>query len=317
MHDRESIYVVPEMMRDAGLDAAVVDILGLGDRVHPEAQTRAEATWDEFLQRLRSTKQGVSIGIAGKYTSVRDSYASVIKALEHGGVRCGVTVDIDWIDVSDVTQVNARDRLRLLDGIIVPAGFGVRGAEGKIACVEYARTHALPYLGICLGFQMAVIEIARHVCGIDGANSTEFEPDCKSPVISILPEQKQIEGLGGNMRLGGRDVVLTPGSLVARLFNHAPEIRLRFRHRYEVDPRYIESLEEGGLIFSGRATDYPIMQVLELPADVHPYFVATQAHPELTSRPLRPDPFFLGLVEAALRGKSREGAPQRSATSTK
>lgn len=301
MHDRESIYVVPEMIRDAGLDQAVVDILGLGERVHPEMEDKARATWNDYLSRLRSAGGRVTIGIAGKYTSVRDSYASVIKALEHSGARAGARVEIEWIDVTEINDENVAEQLRHLDGIIVPAGFGARGSEGKIACIRHARTTGLPYLGLCLGFQMAVIEYARGVLGLAEANSTEFDPECKEPVISILPEQKQIEGLGGNMRLGGQDVVLKPGTLAARLFNNAPEIRLRFRHRYEVDPRYIEPLEKAGLVFSGRAPQFSIMQVLELPSAVHPFFIGTQAHPELTSRPLRPDPFFLGLVKAAAK----------------
>lgn len=300
MHDCESIYVIPEMVRDAGLDQAVVDILGLAERVHPEMEAKARGVWNEFLGGIRSTSERITIGIAGKYTSVRDSYASVIKALEHSGARCGVHVDIQWIDVSDIGEGQAGEQLNSLHGIIVPAGFGSRGSEGKIACVNYARTTGLPYLGICLGFQMAVIEYARNVCGLPGANSTEFDQECAHPIISILPEQKQIEGLGGNMRLGGQDVLLTPGSLASRLYNNAPEVRLRFRHRYEVDPRYIAQLEAAGLIFSGKAPDFPIMQVLELPSNIHPYFIGTQAHPELTSRPLRPDPFFLGLVRASL-----------------
>ncbi|MFQ5429877.1 MAG: CTP synthase [Phycisphaerae bacterium] len=307
MHDCESVYVIPEMAREAGLDRAVVDILGVGSRVHPEAEQAARQTWRAYLASLRGAGDAVRIGIAGKYTSVRDSYASVIKALEHGGTRCGVRVEIDWIDTTDLKageEPNAntavRERLNHLHGLIVPGGFGTRGAEGKIACIRHARTTGLPYLGLCLGFQLAVIEYARHVCGLAGAGSTEFDAACPVPVIDILPEQKQIEGLGGNMRLGGRDVVLRPGTLVARLFNNAPETRLRFRHRYEVDPRYVDRLGDAGLIFSGKAPDYPIMQVLELPADVHPFFIATQAHPELTSRPLRPDPFFLGLVTASV-----------------
>jgi CTP synthase len=161
---------------------------------------------------------------------------------------------------------------------------------------------------------MAVVEFARHVCGLSGANSTEFDPECAEPVISILPDQKQIEGLGGNMRLGGQDVDLTQGSLASRLYNGAREIRLRFRHRYEVDPRYIQRLETGGLVFSGKAPHFPIMQVLELPQSVHPYFIGTQAHPELTSRPLRPDPFFLGLVRAAIV-RARANTPASAAIS--
>jgi CTP synthase len=315
MHDSESIYVVPEMVRSAGLDQAVVDILGLKDRVHPEMEEKARKTWDDYLGSLRSAEEVVRIGIAGKYTSVRDSYASVIKALEHSGTRCGVKVDIDWIDVTELVEKDVATRLDGLHGIIVPAGFGARGGEGKIACVRHARTTKLPYLGICLGFQMAVVEFARSVCGLTGANSTEFDAECPEPVISILPEQKQIEGLGGNMRLGGQDVDLTAGSLASRLYNGAREIRLRFRHRYEVDPRYIQRLEAGGLVFSGKAPHFPIMQVLELPQSVHPYFIGTQAHPELTSRPLRPDPFFLGLVKAAV-GKAHGVQPAKPSVFT-
>jgi CTP synthase len=308
MHDSESIYVVPEMVREAGLDQAVVDILGLGDRVHPELEEKARQTWADYLAGLRGAGQTIRIGIAGKYTSVRDSYASVIKALEHSGTRCGAKVEIAWIDATEVSDETAASVLAGIDGIIIPAGFGARGSEGKIACIHHARTTGLPYLGLCLGFQMAVIEFARHACGLQAANSTEFDPECAHPVIGMLPEQKQIEGLGGNMRLGGQDVVLTPGSLASRLYNGAREIRLRFRHRYEVDPRYLAALEAGGLVFSGRASHFPIMQVLELPQDVHPYFVGTQAHPELTSRPLRPDPFFLGLVRAAVARAGRGAA---------
>jgi len=313
MHDCESVYVIPEMVRDAGLDRAVVDILGLADRVHPEAEQSARQTWDRYLARLRNATDTVTIGVVGKYTSVRDSYASIIKALEHGGTHCGVKVSLDWIESTDLATGTASadsvaKRLSHLDGLIVPGGFGARGVDGKIACIHHARTTGLPFLGLCFGFQLAVIEYARHVGGLADAGSTEFDNECADPVIDILPDQKQIEGLGGNMRLGGHDIVLRPGTLVARLFNNAPEIRMRFRHRYEVDPRYVAALEAAGLVFSGKAPHYPIMQVLELPATVHPYFIATQAHPELTSRPLRPDPFFLGLVRAGI-----ERMPSRSA----
>ena len=315
MHDCPSVYVIPEMLRDAGLDQAVVDILGLRDRVHPEAEQTARRTWDGYLTRLRNAANTVTIGVVGKYTSVRDSYASIIKALEHGGTHCGVKVELDWIESTDLAAGNApgsatsvAERLSHLDGLIVPGGFGARGVEGKIACIRHARTTGLPYLGLCLGFQLAVIEYARDAGGLADAGSTEFDNECGNPVIDILPEQKQIEGLGGNMRLGGHDIVLRPGTLAAKLFNNAPEIRMRFRHRYEVDPRYVDQLEGAGLIFSGKAPHYPIMQVLELPTTVHPYFIATQAHPELTSRPLRPDPFFLGLVQSTAE-RSRKNAP--------
>jgi len=300
MHDCRSVYVIPEMIRRAGLDRQVVDILKLDDRLHTEAEAGAIAEWNGYLNKLRATKNEITIGIAGKYTSVRDSYASVIKALEHAGTHAGVRVHIDWVEAGDVAPEKAAEALAHVDGLIVPGGFGSRGVGGKIACIHHARRTGLPYLGLCLGFQLAVVEYARGVCGLADAGSTEFDDDSPHPVIDILPDQKQIEGLGGNMRLGGQDVALSPNTLAAKLFNGAPEIRLRFRHRYEVDPKYIEQLEAAGLVFSGKAPDYPIMQILELPTQSHPYFIATQAHSELTSRPLRPDPMFLGLVKAAM-----------------
>ncbi len=300
MHDCESIYLIPDMLRGASLDDRVIEILGIRDRVHPENEAMRRQEWNDFVKRIRSATRQVRIGIMGKYTSVRDSYASIIHALEHSAQADGCRVEIAWIDTTDVTDANAASHLAGLNGIIVPGGFGVRGTEGKIACIKYAREHALPYLGICYGFQMAVIEFARNVCGLGGANSTEIDSDTPYPVVDILPEQKEIEGLGGNMRLGGRDVQIKPGTMAADMFNHAPETRLRFRHRYEVDPQYISKLESAGMIFSGKAPDYPIMQILELPKSMHPYFVGTQAHPEFQSRPLRPQPFFRGLVRAAL-----------------
>ncbi|MCK6455653.1 MAG: CTP synthase [Phycisphaerae bacterium] len=300
MHDCESIYLIPEMLRGAGLDTAVIDILQLGDRVHSELEGRAHQAWLDYVHRLRSADRTITIGITGKYTSVRDSYASVIKAFEHAGAHAGAKVEIDWIDTADITSGNVAERLAHCHGILTPGGFGARGAEGKITCIRHAREAGVPFLGICYGFQMAVIEFARHVCRLDGANSTEIDHETPHPVIDILPEQKQIEGLGGNMRLGGRDVQLKPGTLAAQIFNHAPEVRMRFRHRWEVEPRYIETLERAGLIFSGKAPDFPIMQILELPTNAHPFFIATQAHAEMTSRPLRPDPLYVGLVRAAL-----------------
>ncbi len=301
MHDQESVYVIPELLRGAGLDTAVVDILRVGDRIDVTSEQTRRTQWLDYVEKTRSAETPVTIGITGKYTSLRDSYASIIQALEHAGTQHGAKVRIEWIDTSDITPETVADALGGVDGIIVPGGFGTRGLEGKVLCIQHARTTGLPYLGICYGFQAAVIEFARHVVGLEGANSTEIEPDALHAVIDILPEQKQLEGLGGNMRLGGRDVLIKPGTLAARLFNNAREVRMRFRHRYEVDPKYIEVLEKHGLIFSGRAPDYEIMQALELPQDVHPYFIATQSHPELLSRPLRPEPLFVGLVRAALQ----------------
>jgi CTP synthase len=297
--DSASIYMIPAMLRDAGLDFEVLRLLKIEDRINLRHERRAWARWCDFTDKIEAKNYEAAIGITGKYTSVRDSYASIINALEHAGIALGCDVKIKWIETTGITDENAADHLRDVDGIIVPGGFGTRGAEGKIACIKYARENNLPYLGLCFGFQMAVIEFARNVCRLKGANSTEIEPDCSEPVIDVLPEQKEIEGLGGNMRLGGQDIEIKAETLAWRLFGKAASVRLRFRHRYEVDPRYIEMLEEAGMMFSGKAPNQPIMQILEIP--VHPFFMGTQAHPCLTSRPLKPQPMFVGLVAAAMQ----------------
>jgi CTP synthase len=310
MHDRESIYTIPESMHEVGLDLEILTLLDLHSRVRPAHEDRARRSWERFVKVLTDRRRyDVHIGITGKYAALRDAYASIDKALEHCAAHLSANIHVDWIDTTEMDQADpaavARD-LAELDGVIVPGGFGVRGTEGKIACVRHCREHQLPYLGICLGFQMAVIDYARHVCGLPDAASTEFNRDAPEPVIDILPEQKKIEGLGGNMRLGGKDVLVEPNTLAAFLYSDQPAasvitIRQRFRHRFEVDPRYLETLAQKGLVFSGRHPDQPIMQILELPADQHPYFIGAQFHPELTSRPLRPAPMFMGLVAAAIQ----------------
>jgi CTP synthase len=300
MHDVESIYTIPDSLRESGLDREVLTLLNLHDRVNQRHEDQQRTKWRWFVDRIGKAKKDVTIAVTGKYTSLRDAYASIIKAGEHCGVHQGVNVNFKWLDTTNIDPANVTKHLRDCHGIIVPGGFGVRGTEGKIECIRYARENKVPYLGLCLGFQMAVIEYARNVAGIAGANSSEFEPGCKNCVIDILPEQKRIEGLGGNMRLGGKDVDIKPDTLAYKLFDNSTRIRLRFRHRYEVDPKYVPALEQHGMVFSGKAPGYPIMQVLELPQDVHPYFIGTQAHPELTSRPLRPQPMFMGLVKAAM-----------------
>jgi CTP synthase len=300
MHDVESIYLIPEALREQGMDREVLTLLDIHDRVDQRKEDQARTQWRWFTDRIGKADKNVTIAVTGKYTALRDAYASIIKAAEHCSVHQGVNVNLKWLDTTAIDPGNVAKRLADCHGVIVPGGFGVRGTEGKIECIRYARENKVPYLGLCLGFQMAVIEYARNVCGIATANSTEFEPGTKSPVIDILPEQKKIEGLGGNMRLGGKDVEIKPGTLAAKLFDNQRSIRLRFRHRYEVDPRYITLLEDQGLVFSGKHPQQPIMQILELPQSVHPYFIGTQAHPELTSRPLRPQPMFVGLVKAAM-----------------
>jgi CTP synthase len=317
MHDLESVYLVPEALRGAGLDREVMTMLDLHDRSDQIHEDQARDTWRSFVNRIQRPKERhVTVALTGKYTALRDAYASILKAVEHAGAAEGADVALKWVDTTNLTDANAAAKLKGVDAIIVPGGFGARGAEGKIACIKYAREQKIPYLGICFGFQMAVIEYARTVCGLDDANSTEFDPGCATPVIDILPEQKQIEGLGGNMRLGGKDVEIEPNTLAAELFDdelsQGPYVRLRFRHRYEVDPRYVDQLREAGLVFSGKHPHQPIMQVLELPRDgehAHPYFIGTQAHPEMSSRPTRPNVLFSGLIRAAMQLQDIQTSP--------
>jgi CTP synthase len=301
MHDQTSIYLVPDSLRLGGIDREVLTILDLHDRVDQAKEDRERERWNWFVDRIQPPKEKtVNIAVTGKYVSTRDAYASILKAVEHCSVHQGVNVHLEWIDTTQIDRSNVAKRLAGIHGIIVPGGFGSRGTEGKIECIRYARENKLPYLGICLGFQMAVIEYARNVCGLTDASSSEFDPNGPRSVIDVLPEQKKIEGLGGNMRLGGKDVEIKANTIASKLFDNALSTRLRFRHRYEVDPKYIPQLEQGGLVFSGKHPTQPIMQMLELPQDTHPFFVGTQAHPEMTSRPLRPSPLFMGLVQASL-----------------
>ncbi|HNO77660.1 MAG TPA: CTP synthase (glutamine hydrolyzing) [Phycisphaerae bacterium] len=299
MHDVETVYMIPEALREDGIDETVLETLDLKAKTDPKVEAESRANWSDYLSKYRAASTPVTIGITGKYTSLRDSYASIIQALEHAGTHHGIKVDIVWIDSTELSDQNVAQRLSGVDGVIIPGGFGVRGVDGKIACVKYAREHGLPYLGLCYGFQIAVIEFARNVCGLKGAGSTEIDPNAPHPVIDILPEQRALASMGGNMRLGGQDIDVAKGLMVSQMYGGVDSVRLRFRHRYEVAPDYIERLEAAGLVFCGRSPDQRIMQILELSAAEHPYFVATQAHAELTSRPLRPDPMFLGLVEAA------------------
>jgi CTP synthase len=315
MHDRPSIYTIPDAMREGGLDREVLSLLNLHQRVDQRHEDEARENWRQFVRKLTSKRRfKATVGITGKYASLRDAYASIDKALEHSAAHLNTELDIKWVDTTQLNPSQVGAALEKVDAVIVPGGFGVRGTEGKIACVRYCRENALPYLGICLGFQMAVVEFARNVCGLAEADSTEFRPSTPHPVIDMLPEQKKIEGLGGNMRLGGKDVILKPDTLASFLFDNQRIIRERFRHRYEVDPRYIEVLEQHGMVFSGRHPQHTIMQVLELPTSEHPYFIGAQFHPELTSRPLHPQPLFMGLVAAAIRHANPGVAPAEIST---
>ncbi len=302
MHDRESIYTIPGAMRAEGLDREILSLLDLHDKVDVQHEDDERRNWNDYSRRITAPrKHKITIGITGKYAALRDAYASVEKAIEHCSTHLSAQVEERWIDTSDITRENVAKHLGDdIHGVIVPGGFGERGVEGKIACIEYVRRNRIPFLGLCLGMQVAVIEFARNVLGLKDANSTEFDSGTANPVISELPEQKKIEGMGGTMRLGAQDVALEADTLASFLFDRKKTVRERFRHRYEVEPRYVEQFGKAGLRFSGRHPQYPIMQIAELPPEVHPYFIGSQFHPELTSRPLTPQPMFMGFIAAAI-----------------
>ena len=295
-YDIDNIYKIPLFLKDAGMDEEIIKILKLGKR---EGNSREEYhKWEDLVRKINSAKREVTIGIVGKYTTVHDSYLSILKAIEHTAPYVGAKPTIKWIEATNVTRDNVKQKMEGMDGIIVPGGFGERGTEGKIECIRYARENDLPYFGLCFGFQMAVIEFSRNVCGLKGANSTEIDDETPHPVICILPEQGEIKGLGGTMRLGGFDLAIEKGSFAHKLYgkDHARE---RFRHRWNVNTKYIEALEKNGMVFSGRAPEKKIMQILELPDKR--FFLGTQFHPELTSRPINPHPLFRGFLEACLK----------------
>jgi CTP synthase len=297
-HDTSNIYSFPIKLMGMGMDRAVLDILGLDKRNRPIHEL---GRWKRLVDMVDSAKEEVNIGIAGKYTNVHDSYMSILKALEHTAPYLNARVNLKWIETTDVNRGNVEEKMKGIHGMIVPGGFGSRGIEGKIECIRYARENGIPFFGLCLGFQLAVIEFARNVCGIRDANSTEFLHDAKNPVICILPEQEEIDGLGGTMRLGGHDVIVKKGTRAHSLYA-STSIRKRFRHRWNLNTGYIDVLEGKGMVFSGFAPQKRIMQILELPG--HPFFFATQYHPELTSRPLDPEPLFREFVAKSLEKAS-------------
>ncbi|NYI47197.1 CTP synthase [Nocardioides aromaticivorans] len=296
--DAPSIYDIPKVLHRQGLDAYVVRRLNLPFR------DVDWTLWDDLLRRVHHPKEEVTVALVGKYIDLHDAYLSVTEALRAGGFAHEAKVNIRWV-VSDEceTPAGATRHLSDVDAICVPGGFGIRGLEGKLGALTYARAHGIPTLGLCLGLQSMVIEYARTELGLTKAGSTEFDPDTPEPVIATMEEQKSIvEGagdLGGTMRLGLYPATLTPGSIAAEVYG-AESIEERHRHRYEVNNAYRAQLEEAGLVFSGINPDLDLVEFVELPRDVHPYYIGTQAHPELRSRPTRPHPLFAGLVGAAI-----------------
>jgi CTP synthase len=296
--DVPSIYDIPSMLNEQGLDEYIVRTLGLS-----KAADVDWSRWQRVLQAVHNPKHDVTIGLVGKYIDLPDAYLSVTEALKAGGFAEETQVKIRWIPSDEcATPEGAAKALGEIDGIVIPGGFGIRGIEGKLGALKFAREQGIPTLGLCLGLQCMVIEYARHVAGLEGASSSEFDPDSEFPVIATMAEQVDIldrGDMGGTMRLGMYPAELAQGSLAAELYG-SNRIEERHRHRYEVNNRFRDRIADAGLWFSGLSPDGKLVEYVELPRDVHPYYIATQAHPELRSRPTDPHPLFRGLVGAAL-----------------
>jgi CTP synthase len=297
--DVADLYLVPSALQEEGLDALVCEQLGL------PTQEADLGEWLQLTERIRGREGTVQIALVGKYVKLQDAYLSVHEALNHAGVHHGCAVDVRWFDAEGMSLEEAQAGLEQVDGVLVPGGFGSRGWEGKILACRVARERGIPYLGICLGMHVAVSEFARHVVGLEGANSTEMDPETPYPVIDLLPEQKEIEDLGGTMRLGAQAVELATGTRADTAYAKAV-IHERHRHRYEVNNHFRPRLVEAGLIVSGTFQAGRLVEIVELSG--HPWFVASQFHPEFKSRPTRPAPLFREFVRAALdRSRARAG----------
>jgi CTP synthase len=289
--DTETIYSIPVTFEEEGFANLVVERLGL-PKTDPDL-----GAWKTIVERVLRPHREINVAVVGKYTGNGDAYISVGEALKHGGIAHDCRVNLDWIDSEELESVDVAARLSAHDAVVVCGGFGSRGVEGKIAAIRYARENGVPYLGLCYGMQMAVIEFARHVCGLAGAHTTEVNPDSPHPVISLMTDQFGVTDKGATMRLGLWPCNLASGSLAARLYG-GPNVEERHRHRFEVNNAYRDQLAAHGLSFSGVSPDYRLVEIIELPN--HPYFIATQFHPEFRSRPDHAHPLFGGLVSAAL-----------------
>ncbi|GAB6148004.1 CTP synthase [Stetteria hydrogenophila] len=294
-HDVEYIYEVPLLLAEQGFHEYVAEGLGL------EAREPDLSEWVGFVEKLKRSSREVTIGMVGKYTKLKDSYMSIIEAIRHASAQLGVKPRLKWVESTDIEsgRLSVEEALSGIDAAIVLPGFGRRGAEGKIRAIQYLRENRIPMLGICFGMQLAVVEFARNVAGLEGANSTEIDPNTPHPVVDLLPSQRRVSRLGGTMRLGASPIRLVKGTLAYSLYN-SEVIYERHRHRYEVNERYIEKLEAAGLVVSGWSPE-GLVEVIELKRRDHPFLLATQPHPEYKSRPLRPSPPFTGLLRSALR----------------
>ncbi|RQD80878.1 CTP synthase (glutamine hydrolyzing), partial [Methanosalsum natronophilum] len=294
-HDAEDIYEVPLYIEEEGLTRYMIDMLELVEKSE-------DRSWHDMVAKMKEMKGSVKLAIVGKYIDLEDSYLSITESLKHAAIECGAKVVMSWVDAEKFCNGGTgAEQLSEYDGILVPGGFGERGIEGKIAAVKYARENDIPYFGLCLGMQVAIIEFARNVVGLDGANSTEFDPESPHPVIDILPEQKSVIDMGATMRLGDYDAVLKEGSIAMESYGNKNIVE-RHRHRYEVNPNFIEQIEDNGMIFSG-VNNGRRMEIAEIPE--HSFYVGCQFHPEFKSRPGKPSPLFKSFVEAMIdRSKS-------------
>jgi CTP synthase len=303
--DVSDVYLVPQRLREEGLDALVCERLGL-----PEDEADL-GEWDDLVERIGQREGEIEIALVGKYVKLHDAYLSVHEALKHAGIHHGVNMRVRWVDAEGMSVEEAAAELERSHGVLVPGGFGSRGWEGKIVACQVARERGIPYLGICLGMHVAISEFARHVVGLEGANSTEMDPETPFPVIDLLPEQKEIEDLGGTMRLGAQPVDVVEGSRAHGAYGEAV-IYERHRHRYEVNNHYRQQIADAGLVISGTYQEGRLVEIVELPD--HPWFVASQFHPEFKSRPTRPAPLFREFVGAAAeRARKRTGVVEAAA----
>ena len=294
--DVQTVYEVPLFLHSEGLDQLLVDLLRL------PAAPQDLSTWEEIVRKVKHPARRVTIAVVGKYLGLKDAYKSLMEAIGHGGIANDCGVEIRPVEAEQVERDGPKPHLHDVQAILVPGGFGVRGIEGKIAAIQYAREERVPFFGICLGMQCAVIEFGRNVCGLAGANSTEFDPKAPHPVIDLMPEQQGITNLGGTMRLGAYPCVLAPGSRAAGVYG-APEVAERHRHRYEVNNEYRQVLEKHGMVMCGYSPDKKLVEMIELPE--HPYFLGCQFHPEFQSRPRQAHPLFRAFIGVALEHQER------------
>ena len=295
-YDAASIYDIPIMLEEQGLAVKVIEHLNL------ECEELDLSHWNKLLEKMKNISGKVHIALVGKYVELKDAYLSVAESLFHGGLENGVEVDVKWIQSADLTDENCKDYLEGVDGILVPGGFGVRGIEGKISAIKYARENKIPFFGIAMGMQLAVVEYARNVLGLEGANGTEWNPDTQYPVIDLLPEQKDEEALNGKMRLGLYPCKIAEGTLAKEIYGEEI-IYERHRHRYEVNNEYVDDLMERGLVVSGLSPDERFVEMIEI--GEHPWFVGVNFHPEYKSRPTNAHPLFREFIRA-VKARTKE-----------